>query len=63
MLKLKNPQEIKWKDDVVDNEHAGKKKSKICCIYQGKGWVKDSSSDSEDDRNAYEKPPKKCCKH
>ncbi|KAL6939842.1 hypothetical protein ACO0RG_003689 [Hanseniaspora osmophila] len=28
----KKPQ-VTWKEDVVDNEHMNKKKSKICCIF------------------------------
>lgn len=25
--------EVRWKEDVVDNEHMNKKKSKVCCIF------------------------------
>ncbi|CAL9734380.1 type 1 phosphatases regulator Ypi1p [Monosporozyma servazzii] len=31
--KEKEQNNIRWKQDVVDNEHLNKKKTKICCIY------------------------------
>lgn len=31
--KEKEQNNIRWKQDVVDNEHMNKKKTKICCIY------------------------------
>lgn len=42
---------IVWADDVVDNEHLGKKSSKICCIFhKQKRWDEsDSESSSSDD--------------
>ncbi|KZT23269.1 hypothetical protein NEOLEDRAFT_1136574 [Neolentinus lepideus HHB14362 ss-1] len=45
---------VRWTDDVVDNEHMGKKKSKICCIYHkprkfDESSSEESSSDSDSD--------------
>ncbi|CAL9728748.1 type 1 phosphatases regulator Ypi1p [Monosporozyma unispora] len=31
--KEKEQNNVRWKQDVVDNEHMNKKKTKICCIY------------------------------
>ncbi|KAI0754558.1 phosphatase inhibitor-domain-containing protein [Daedaleopsis nitida] len=43
-------QRVVWREDVVDNEGAGKKKSKICCIYhKPRQFDESSSSDSSDD--------------
>ncbi|KAF5359814.1 hypothetical protein D9756_003638 [Leucocoprinus leucothites] len=36
---------VAWDDDVVDNEHLGKKKSKICCIYHKPRRFDESSSE------------------
>ncbi|KAL1920491.1 uncharacterized protein VTP21DRAFT_868 [Calcarisporiella thermophila] len=36
---------VKWSEDVVDNEHLGKKKSKICCIYRRPHAFDESSED------------------
>lgn len=33
-LTLKLKRRVTWTEDTVDNEHAGKKKSKCCCIYK-----------------------------
>lgn len=38
---------VTWSDDVIDNEHMGKKKSKKCCVYH-KPRVFGEWSDSED---------------
>ncbi|EKM79028.1 hypothetical protein AGABI1DRAFT_114534 [Agaricus bisporus var. burnettii JB137-S8] len=38
---------VAWDDDVVDNEHMGKKKSKICCIYHKPRQFDESSSEDE----------------
>ncbi|KAI5809417.1 protein phosphatase inhibitor [Pyronema omphalodes] len=68
---------VTWGEDVVDNEHLGKKKSKVCCIYHRPRDPDDSSSseESEDDddddnsdsekpkKNAYEKMPKQKKRH
>ncbi|KAF9062183.1 phosphatase inhibitor-domain-containing protein, partial [Rhodocollybia butyracea] len=40
-------QKVLWREDVVDNEGAGKKSSKICCIYH-KPKAFDESSDEDD---------------
>ncbi|KAJ4480163.1 phosphatase inhibitor-domain-containing protein [Lentinula aciculospora] len=40
-------QKVVWREDVVDNEGAGKKSSKICCIYH-KPKAYDESSDEDD---------------
>ncbi|KAE9402522.1 hypothetical protein BT96DRAFT_991160 [Gymnopus androsaceus JB14] len=40
-------QKVIWREDVVDNEGAGKKSSKICCIYH-KPKAFDESSDEDD---------------
>ncbi|KAI5302371.1 tRNA methyltransferase, has a role in tRNA modification [Ascosphaera pollenicola] len=38
---------VQWADDVVDNEGMGKKKSKVCCIYEKPRAVDESSSESD----------------
>lgn len=40
---------IQWAEDVVDNEGMGKKRSKVCCIYNKPHEPGDSDSDSSDD--------------
>lgn len=45
---------VRFSDDVVDNEHMNKKKSKICCIFRkqrqfGESSSEESSSDSDSD--------------
>ncbi|KAI8378015.1 phosphatase inhibitor-domain-containing protein [Radiomyces spectabilis] len=45
-MSARRPRAIRWDEDVVDNEHMNKKKSKICCIYH-KPHVVGESSDSE----------------
>ncbi|KAG9047297.1 hypothetical protein FS837_002605 [Tulasnella sp. UAMH 9824] len=42
----KSRPQVQWTDDVVDNEGAGKKKSKICCIYHKPRAFDESSSES-----------------
>lgn len=47
--KLKKKPRVRWTEDVVDNEHMDKKKSKICCIFHPQrefGEESNSSSDS-----------------
>ncbi|KAI0707059.1 phosphatase inhibitor-domain-containing protein [Earliella scabrosa] len=45
----RNRPRVVWREDVVDNEGAGKKKSKICCIYhKPRSFDESSSSDSSD---------------
>lgn len=44
--KTKKPK-VRWTEDVVDNEHMDKKKSKICCIFHPqKEFGESSDSDS-----------------
>lgn len=38
---------MRWTDDVVDNEHMNKKKSKICCIFHPQREFGECSSDSD----------------
>jgi protein phosphatase 1 regulatory subunit 11 len=68
---------VTWKEDTVDNEHANKRKSNICCIFHpsGVGCDKDKFSDSpetcsSDDCNEIERSRqskkehmKKCSRH
>ncbi|CAN3353729.1 type 1 phosphatases regulator Ypi1p [Diutina catenulata] len=69
--KKKKKAQVKWTEDVVDNENMGKKKSKICCIFHPNrdfddpNHSCDSDSSSSDDSdcdsskpNAYERQPK-----
>jgi len=39
--------QIRWAEDVVDNEGLGKKSSKVCCIYHKTRPVGESSSESD----------------
>ena len=61
-LALKLPKRVTWSEDTIDNEHMGKKKSNICCIYHKPKLSPDdpdtSSCDSCDEKgkNAYERP-------
>ncbi|KAH9910128.1 phosphatase inhibitor-domain-containing protein [Epithele typhae] len=45
-------QRVVWREDVVDNEGAGKKKSKICCIYHKPREFDESSSDESSDSDS-----------
>lgn len=63
ILRLRRPEtrqkedsKVKWTEDVIDNEHMGKHKLKVCCIFhphrefgQSSDESSDSSSDSSDD--------------
>ncbi|KAL9940458.1 hypothetical protein V8E36_001163 [Tilletia maclaganii] len=40
---------VVWADDTVDNEHLGKKSSKICCIYHKPRAFDESDSDESSD--------------
>ncbi|KIM80380.1 hypothetical protein PILCRDRAFT_822511 [Piloderma croceum F 1598] len=42
-------QRVAWDDGVVDNEGAGKKKSKICCIYHKPRRFDESSDEDSSD--------------
>ena len=61
-LALKLPKKVTWTEDTVDNEHMGKKKSNICCIYHRPKLSPDDpdtsscSSCDEKGKNAYERP-------
>lgn len=72
--KKKAKPQVRWNDDVIDNEHMNKKKLKICCIFHPNTDFDDdhhcehelsSSLDSSDESdggegkpNAYERQPK-----
>ncbi|KAI0955581.1 hypothetical protein AcV7_006208 [Taiwanofungus camphoratus] len=45
-------QRVVWRDDVVDNEGAGKKSSKICCIYHKPKKFDESSSEESSDSDS-----------
>ncbi|OLY83446.1 Type 1 phosphatases regulator ypi1 [Smittium mucronatum] len=56
---------VRWTSDTVDNEHMGKKKSKVCCIFKKqRNWDESDSEDSDsscchdDEPNEYERMPK-----
>lgn len=62
-LSLKEKKNVSWAEDTVDNEHMGKKKSKICCIFHRPRLNPDDpssdescSSCDEKGKNAYERP-------
>lgn len=62
-LKLKEEKKVTWDENVIDNEHMNKKKSKICCIYHRPRLNPDDpssdescSSCDEKGKNAYERP-------
>lgn len=40
---------VTWADGTVDNEHAGKKKSKKCCIFKKRMEFGESSSEEDSD--------------
>jgi protein phosphatase 1 regulatory subunit 11 len=51
---------VTFHEDVIDNEHSNKKKSKVCCIFK-KPYDPNVSSDESDssfEGNDYEKQPK-----
>lgn len=39
---------VQWTEDVVDNEHLNRKKTKICCIFTKQREFGESSSESSD---------------
>ncbi|GJE89930.1 protein phosphatase inhibitor Ypi1 domain-containing protein [Phanerochaete sordida] len=43
---------VLWREDVVDNEHMGKKSSKICCIYHKPRKFGESSSEESSDSDS-----------
>jgi len=44
--------QVVWREDVVDNEGAGKKSSKICCIYHKPKPFDESSSEESSDSDS-----------
>ncbi|PVU96810.1 hypothetical protein BB561_000918 [Smittium simulii] len=62
--KGKKKSAVRWTTDTVDNEHLGKKKSKICCVFKKvRSWSDSesdesdcSSCDDHDHPNEYERP-------
>lgn len=38
--------QVRWTEDVIDNEHMNKKKSKVCCIFHKQRVFGESSSES-----------------
>ncbi|XP_065056312.1 E3 ubiquitin-protein ligase PPP1R11-like [Rhopilema esculentum] len=51
LQKPKNDKKVQWKQGTVDNENAGKKSSKCCCIYERPKVFGESSSESEESDN------------
>ncbi|KAK4520722.1 uncharacterized protein ATC70_006601 [Mucor velutinosus] len=58
---------IQWDENVIDNEHMNKKKTKICCIYHKPHSIgesseseSDSSSDSSSSSNGNDSDHGKC---
>ncbi len=46
---------VRWSQDVVDNEHMNKKKSKKCCIYhKPRVFGEWSDTDSDDERGCHD---------
>ncbi|KAF9117180.1 Type 1 phosphatases regulator ypi1 [Mortierella sp. AM989] len=43
---------VQWDDDVIDNEHMDKKKSKICCIFKKQKEFGESSDESSSDSDS-----------
>ncbi|KAF9802976.1 hypothetical protein IEO21_09766 [Rhodonia placenta] len=48
----RNRPRVVWREDVVDNEGAGKKSSKICCIYHKPKKFDESSSEESSDSDS-----------
>ncbi|CCM02778.1 uncharacterized protein FIBRA_04886 [Fibroporia radiculosa] len=49
---VRNRPRVVWRDDVIDNEGAGKKSSKICCIYHKPKKFDESSDEESDDSDS-----------
>ncbi|KAG0309905.1 Type 1 phosphatases regulator ypi1 [Linnemannia gamsii] len=43
---------VQWDDDVIDNEHLNKKKSKICCIFKRQKEFGESSDESSSESDS-----------
>lgn len=60
--KTENSRRVTWTEETVDNEHMGKKSSKVCCIYKKKhalfGESSSESDSSDDDVSPLERKPK-----
>ncbi|CAD2111943.1 protein phosphatase inhibitor 3, putative [Plasmodium vinckei petteri] len=58
IVKLTPKKKVTWDKNTVDNEHANKKSSKVCCKYKKPKRFDESSdsesSDSDLERNSYE---------
>ncbi|KEG01298.1 hypothetical protein YYE_03886 [Plasmodium vinckei vinckei] len=58
IVKLAPKKKVTWDKDTVDNEHANKKSSKVCCKYKKPRRFDESSesesSDSDSERNSYD---------
>ena len=61
VLKKPKPKGVKWDENTaIDNEHMGKKSSKVCCIYHKPKQFGESDSEDECEhagRNAYDRQP------
>lgn len=44
--------QVMWSEDVIDNEHMNKKKSKICCIYHPTTEFGESEAEDEDEEES-----------
>ncbi|KAI8889471.1 hypothetical protein K501DRAFT_320396 [Backusella circina FSU 941] len=65
-MNSRNPRAIRWANDVIDNEHMNKKKSKICCIYHRPRAVGESSSESsssDDSDSSSDSEHERCSNH
>ncbi|VTZ67493.1 protein phosphatase inhibitor 3, putative [Plasmodium chabaudi chabaudi] len=58
IVKLAPKKKVTWDKNTIDNEHANKKSSKVCCKYKKPKRFDESSesesSDSDLERNEYE---------
>ncbi|TMW63126.1 hypothetical protein Poli38472_002067 [Pythium oligandrum] len=63
-VQLRPRPRVTFDEDVVDNEHLGRKKSNKCCIFHKKRAFGESSSESgEDSEREHRKPHSKDCEH
>lgn len=51
--KAKKKKAVQWAEDVVDNEHMGKKSSKKCCIFHKRRKFGDWSDSDTDDEGCH----------
>lgn len=59
--KKKSKSKVRWTEDVVDNEHMGKKKSKICCIFHPQRDFGELSSESSSGSDLSDSEDEHCC--